>query len=133
MTAPPRSPRLPGALLASFDVECSDLFPGHTVVARGLRDDGRSRDDLTAGDQRDHVVCPMVSLVYEVVPGVTREEAAAWPADVSSTVDATYAADVPLPWSTGGSGPDGLPGPSGVETYDEGRWGGQSTVGELGP
>lgn len=133
MTSIPRSVRLPSEMLVSFDVECADLFPGHRVVARGLVDAGRSADDLTSRDQTGHEECQMVSLSYELVPGVTREEAARRAEGVPFTVDATCGADVPLAWSTGGSGPDGSPGPCGTESYDEVVWGGASTLGELGP
>ena len=70
----------------------------------------------------------MVDLVYELVPGV---EAAEAPTDRSQpfTVDATYGADVPLLWSTGGTGPDGSGGTGWIEKYQ----GGASTLGGLGP
>ena len=70
----------------------------------------------------------MVDLVYELLPGVALSEA---PVEKSQpyTVDATYDTDVPLSWSTGGSGPDGLGGPCWVEKYE----GGSSTIGGLGP
>ena len=133
MAAVPRSPRLPADLLLSFDVDCGvDLFPGHRVLARGLVDGGRSNDDLTSRDSSGEVECRLVSLSYELVPGVTRAEERARDGR-PFTLDATYGADVPLPWSTGGTGPDGLAGPCAVEGYDERRWGGDSTVGELGP
>ena len=133
MTAPPRSPRLPADLLLSFDVECGDLFPGHRVVARGLVDGGRSRDDLTSRDHSGNDECRLVSLAYELVPGVTRAEERAREPGRPFTIDATYAADVPLPWSTGGTEADGSPGPCSHEAYDEDVWGGESTLGELGP
>lgn len=120
-------------MLVSFDVECGDLFPGHVVVARGLVDGGRSRHDLTSRNQTGHEECQMVFLSYELVPGVTRAEVSGRAQGSPTTVDATFAADVPLPWSTGGGGPDGSPGPCGVESYDEEVWGGESTLGELGP
>lgn len=133
MTSIPRSPRLPEKMILSFDVECGDLFPGHRVIARGLVDGGRSRDDLTSRDHAGNTECQMVSLSYELVPGVTREDESSRQEGRAFTVDATYAADVPLAWSTGGSGPDGLPGPGSAESYDEVVWGGESTLGELGP
>ena len=129
----PRSPRLPADLLLRFDVDCgTDLYPGHRVLVRGLVDGGRSRDDLTSRDHSSDVECQLVSLAYELVPGVTRAEELAREGR-PFTLDATYGADVPLPWSTGGTGPDGLPGPCAVESYDEQHFGGDSTVGELGP
>ena len=106
-------------MLLTFDVDCDeDLFPGHRVVLRGLVDGGRSRDDLTGRDTREVEECQVVGLSYELLPGVTRAEAAAREGR-PFTLDATYDADVPLPWSTGGAGPDGLAGPSSVEVYDE--------------
>ena len=75
-----------------------------------------------------HDECQMVDLVYELIPGVAPTEA---PDDKSQplTVDATYGADVPLFWSTGGTGPDGSGGPGWIEKYE----GGSSTIGGLGP
>jgi hypothetical protein len=128
ISLPPRSPRISQPMLVTFDISCGDdLLPGHTFVARGLADEGRSRDDLR-GAQTLHDECQMVDLVYELVPGV---EAAEAPTDKSRpfTVDATFGADVPLSWSTGGTGPDGSGGPCWIEIY---RWG-ASTVGGLGP
>jgi len=121
-------------MLRTFDVDCGDdLFPGHRVVVRGLVDYGRSRDDLTSLDHSGNVECQMVSLAYELLPGVTAVEAAARKPGTAFSVDATYSADVPLTWSTGGSGPTGLGGPGGCESYDEVHWGGETTVGESGP
>lgn len=129
MSLPTRSPRISEPMLMTFDVGCGDdLLPGHTFVARGLADGGRSRDDLSSGDQTLHEECQMVDLVYELVPGVE-------PAEVPTekmrpfTVDATYGADVASSWSTGGTGPEGSGGPGWHETYR----GGSSTVGGLGP
>jgi hypothetical protein len=133
MTLPLPSSRLP-KLLRTFDVDCGyDLFPGHRVVVRGLADHGRSRDDLTSRDHSRNVECQMVALAFELLPGVTAAESTACEPGTSFTIDATYSADVPLPWSTGGSGPTGSGGPGSHETYDEARWGGETTVGESGP
>jgi len=132
MSLPPRSSRVLGAtgpLLVEFDVNCGDgLMPGHTFVVRGLADQGRARNDPTSGDETVLDECQMVDLVYELIPGVTATEG---PNDRPElfVVDSTYAADVPLPWSTGGTGPEGSGGPSWFETYA----GGSSTVGGLGP
>ena len=129
MTVPPRSSSISQPMLMTFDVSCGQaLVPGHTFVARGLADGGRSRDDLSARDRSLNDECQMVDLVYEIVPGVEPAEA---PRDGAQpfTVDATYAADVALPWSTGGTGPDGMGGPCWHESYQ----GGESTVGGLGP
>lgn len=121
-------------MLRTFDLDCGeDLFPGHRVVVRGLIDGGRSRDDLTSSDQSGNVECQMVLLAYELLPGVTSAEEAAREPGTPFTLDATYSADVPLPWSTGGSGPTGPGGPCGHESYDEAHWGGESTLGESGP
>ena len=44
MSLPPRSPRISQPMLVTFDISCGDdLLPGHTFVARGLADEGRSR------------------------------------------------------------------------------------------
>jgi len=119
-------------MLAEFDVDCgTGLFPGHRILARGLVDGGMSQSDLTSRDHSGNEPCRMVSLSYEIRPGVTRAEEAAR-AGQPTTVDATYAADVPLPWSTDGAGPDGSGGPCAVEAYDEDIWGGECTLGELG-
>ena len=66
----------------------------------------------------------MVSLAYQLVPGVTAAEAAAG-ADSDFVVDATYETDVDLPWTTGGPGF----GPGSIEEYV----GGASTGGASGP
>jgi hypothetical protein len=71
----------------------------------------------------------MVALAYELLPGVTAAEEAGREPGSPFTVDATYSADVPLTWSTGGSGPTGRAGPSSCESYDEVHWGGGTTVG----
>lgn len=133
MTLPPRSDRLP-TMLRTFDVDCGDdVFPGHRLVVRGLADHGRSRDDLTSRDQSANIECQMVALAYELLPGVTAAEEAAREPRSAFSVDATYSADVPLAWSTGGSGPTGLGGPGSCESCDEAIWGGETTVGESGP
>lgn len=123
----PRSPRLPSPMFRQFDVDCGDdVLPGHTVIARGLIDGGRSVDDLTSGEHAGNAECQMLSLSYELVPGVTPEEAVhveVWTPDIS------YGPDAPLTWSTGGSGPGGLGGPGGYED----PVGGASTIGESGP
>ena len=75
MSLPQRSPRISQPMLVTFDISCGDdLLPGHTFVARGLADEGRSRDDLR-GAQTLHDECQMVDLVYELVPGVEAAEA----------------------------------------------------------
>ena len=129
MPLPHRSPRLPTAMLMDFDVSCGEsLLPGHVVVVRGLADQGWSNDDLTSRDQTANEACQMIELVYEIVPGVTPAELPSTSGQ-SFTVDATYGADVPLHWSTGGNEPGGAGGPTWVEEYR----GGESTVGGLGP
>lgn len=133
MTSLPRSPRLPTNMLLTFDVDCgTDLFPGHRIVARGLVGGGVSRSDLTSRDHSANALCQMVSLSCELRPGVTKAEEADRQGQ-PLTLDATYGADVPLPWSTGGTGPDGLGGPCSHEAYDEDIWGGECTLGELSP
>jgi hypothetical protein len=114
-------------MLMTFDVSCADtLFPAHTFIARGLADGGRLRDDLTSQDHSLNEECQMVDLVYELVPGVPQLTRTG---SRPSTVDATYGADVSLPWSTGGTGPGGLGGPGWLEKFQ----GGESTIGGLGP
>jgi hypothetical protein len=110
-------PARPERLLA-FDVDCGELARGHRVIARGLTYEGRSTDDLTSGDQSGHQELPMVSLAYEVVPGLTAAEAA-------FQIEATYTTDVPLPWSTSGAGF----GPRSTDEYA----GGPATRGAAGP
>ncbi len=133
MTSIPPPTRLPANMLMTFDVVCGDeLFPGHIVLARGLVDLGRSQDDADSPWRANQPDCRMVALAYELRPGVTRAEQAVRRGR-PFTLDATYDADVPLAWSTGGSGPDGLSGPCSVEAYDETQWAGDSTWGHLGP
>src|SRR3954453_3483540 len=124
MTLPPRSDGLPATDIIAFDVDCGELIPGHRFIARGLVDDGRSADDLTSGDQTRHQELQMVSLAYELVPGVTAAEAAEG-AGADFGVEATYATDVPLSWTTGGGGF----GPGSIDEYA----GGASTGGASGP
>ncbi|NAZ83870.1 hypothetical protein GTR02_18835 [Kineococcus sp. R8] len=122
MEMPPRSPRLSDRLLATFDLDCGELIPGHRLIARGLADEGRSKDDFRGGT--DNIEQQMIGLEYELVPGITAEEAAA--AGVRDLiVDAGYSVDVPLVWSTG----DERSGPSS-------QWkptGGPSSAGQFGP
>lgn len=122
MEMPPRSPRLSDRLLATFDLDCGELIPGHRLIARGLADEGRSSDDLAGGT--DNPEEQMVGLEYELVPGITAEEAAA--AGVHDlTVDAGYSVDVPLTWNTG----DERSGP--LSQYEP--EGGPSSAGQFGP
>jgi len=114
MTSPPTA-------MVSFDVDCGELVPGHRCIARGLFDEGRSAHDLTSGDQSRHQLMRMVSLGYELVPGVTAAEAAA----AEFFVEATYATDVALPWTTGGAGF----GPGSIDAFA----GGPGTAGASGP
>jgi len=123
MTLPAHSDGLPATNIISFDVDCGELIPGHRFIARGLVDEGRSADDLTSGDQTSHQELQMVSLAYELVPGVTAD--AAEGAGAKFVVEATYATDVALPWTTGGSGF----GPGSIDVYA----GGASTGGASGP
>ncbi|MGI4896043.1 MAG: hypothetical protein ACRYF3_13115 [Janthinobacterium lividum] len=122
MEMPPRSPRLSDRLLATFDLDCGELIPGHRLIARGLADEGRSSDDLAGGV--DNTEEQMVGLEYELVPGITAEEAAA--AGVYDfTVDAGYGVDVPLAWNTG----DERSGPLSQYRAE----GGPSSAGQFGP
>lgn len=112
---PPRSPRLANRLLATFDLDCGELVPGHRLIARGLADEGRSSDDFLGGT--DNVEQQMIGLEYEPVPGITAEEAAA--AGVKDlTVDAGY--------SVAAGHPNGAPEPAGQVVVDLGtgtaRW-----------
>ena len=59
-----RGPALPeDRMLISFDVDCGELVPGHSFIARGV-----AYQPPTADGRR------RVSLEYELVPGVTLEE-----------------------------------------------------------
>jgi hypothetical protein len=124
MTLPARSDGLPATNIISFDVDCGELIPGHRFIARGLVDEGRSTHDLTSADQTQHQELQMVSLAYELVPGVPAADAAEGAA-ATFIVEATYATDVALPWTTGGSGF----GPGSIDEYA----GGASTGGASGP
>jgi hypothetical protein len=110
--------------MVSFDVDCGELISGHRFIAQGLVDEGWSTDDLSSDDQSRHQEFQMVSLAYQLVPGVTAAEAAAG-ADSEFVVDATYETDVDLPWTTGAAGF----GPGSIEEYA----GGASTGGASGP
>ena len=110
-------------LLLAFEVDCGTLVPGHRVSLTGLSDHGFSRDDL-AGREHD-VACQMVSLEYDLLPGVRAEEVADG-FDERFLPLAAYHADVDLPWTTAGAG--GL-GPAGIEFFA----GGDRTHGSLGP
>ena len=66
----------------------------------------------------------MVSLAYELVPGVPAADAAEGDS-AEFVVEATYATDVALPWTTGGSGF----GPGSIDEFA----GGASTGGASGP
>ena len=112
-------------MLLSCTVDCGEVLPGHRLVARGLRDDGTSDDNLH-GDYTGHYdgkpVHRVVSLVYELIPGLPRLE------DVSAVldVDASVALDPP-------SDPElwGSPLMMGSERDD--RAGGSETAGAFGP
>jgi hypothetical protein len=110
-------------LLISFEIDCGTLVPGHRVSLTGLSDHGFSRDDLAGGEHP--VACQMVSLEYDLLPGVRAGEAADG-FDERFLLLATYHADVDLPWTTAGAG--GL-GPAEIELFA----GGDRTHGALGP
>lgn len=86
-----------------------------------MADEGRSSDDLAGGVANTEE--QMVGLEYELVPGITAEEAAAGVYDL--TVDAGYDADVPLVWNTG----DERSGPLSQHEPE----GGPSSAGQFGP
>jgi hypothetical protein len=117
-------------MILTFQEDCgSILFPGHRFIVRGLMDGGTSRgEDYSSQVGPSSEEFQMIDLVYEITPGVEPEEA---PAETWQpfTVDATYATDVPLVWSTGGSGPGKPGGPGWHEEYR----GGARTLGGLGP
>ena len=54
-------------MLVAFDVDCGEVLAGHRFLARGLRDDGYSDDQLLS-DYSEHVpgkpVHRMVALTY---------------------------------------------------------------------
>jgi hypothetical protein len=110
-------------LLISFEIDCGTLVAGHRVSLTGLSDHGFSRSDLAGGEHE--VACQMVSLEYDLLPGVRIEEAADG-FDERFILQAAYHADVDLPWSTAGVG--GL-GPKEIEFFA----GGDRTHGALGP
>lgn len=97
MDVPPRSPALSRHLLISFDIDCGELVRGHRFIARGLSDDGTLR--LHNGG-----VCRLFSLEYELVPGVTADEAQEPSAFFQFIVGITYSADTPIPWEPVDSG-----------------------------
>ncbi|MFI7588550.1 hypothetical protein ACIB24_15885 [Spongisporangium articulatum] len=104
---PARGPALQGrALIASFDIDCGELLPGHRFVARGLGGpyelpippdwdgtDGEYERILPFVDRGSY---PGFSLEYELVPGLPPLD----PRDpiFPYLVGVAYAADVTLPW-----------------------------------
>jgi hypothetical protein len=119
----PDSFRASHPLLMSFEIDCGTLVPGHRVALTGLSDHGFSRDDLAEGEHE--IACQMVSLEYDLLPGVR-------PAEIADGFDerfllgAAYHANVDLPWTTAGAG--GL-GPAEIEVFA----GGDRTHGAWGP
>jgi hypothetical protein len=99
------------------------VVPGHRVLVTGLSDDGRSRDNLTSQEQ--DVECQMVSLEYDLIPGVEPGEVVDG-FNERFLMEASYRADVQLPWTTAGHGGTG---PCSIEFYA----GGARTHGSLGP
>ncbi len=124
MALPDRSQRITENLLVSFDVDCGELVPGHHFIARGLSDQGFSRDDFTDSDPAGREEYRMTCLEYELVPGLTPEEVAAGHVGYQA-IDAAYAADVPPSWDTG----DSRSGPGSLYKAT----GGPSTEGQCGP
>lgn len=94
-TIPPRGPALRGPWLATFDLDCGELVPGHRFIGRGLRDTGLmpAYDD---GPDR-----PSFSFEYELVPGVREGE---FRSAFGYIVGIGYDADVELPWDPNDSG-----------------------------
>jgi hypothetical protein len=122
ITDPRLSSPSPPPMLIPLNIDCGTVVPGHRVILVGLSDGGRSRNDLS----RDHdVECQMVSLEYDLVPGVDPGEVADG-FDERFMVQASYRSDVELPWTTAG---DSGTGPGGIELFA----GGPRTHGTLGP
>ena len=112
-------------MLFDCNVDCGEVLPGHRLVVRGLRDDGRS-DDSLHGDYMGHSegkpVHRVVSLVYALVPGLAEPEPGSDTLDVDVTVVLDPAPD-PEVW--------GSPLTMGGER--DARWGGGETAGTFGP
>lgn len=89
---PARGPALAGrSFVVTFDVDCGELLPGHNFVARGLSDSGAG-----SGPDDDEPPTQLISLEYELVPGVPQSESHdIW----GYLVGIEYAADVELPWA----------------------------------
>lgn len=107
-------------LLLAFDVDCGEVVPGRHLWLRGLRDEGHWPDRL--GNRLPDDVAgswQMVSLDWEVVPAVGRDDpdAAAW--HRSDVAEVRYDVDPPLGWDpftasgVGGATVDAPPGHSG--------------------
>ena len=112
-------------MLLSCDVDCGEALPGHRLVARGLREDGNSNDNLHndyTGHYEGKPVHRMVSLVYELIPGLPRSEDGSRKLDVDASVVLDPAPD-PALW--------GSPLTMGGER--DGRPGGSKTAGAFGP
>jgi hypothetical protein len=113
----------PDDIVLTLDIDCGPLAPGHRLRLTGLSDRGISRDDLTSREQE--VACRMVALEYALTPGVRPDEVVDG-FDESFVLQATYRADVDLPWTTAGYG--GF-GPGEIDLFA----GGGHTRGALGP
>lgn len=106
-------------------LDCGELLPGHRFIITGLRQDGLSDDrmhvDLSnhrPGDRRD----PMVSVTYELVPGLAGDEIHA-----GLYVDATVELNpVPLAETSGVV-------PGSVPSEQDGRPDRAATSGAFGP
>ncbi len=86
-------------MVVTFDLDCGEVVPGRHLHLRGLRDEGRWPDRL-GNRLPDHVEgnWQMVSLVWEVVPGVRKDDpdAAKWYEHDVAAVE--YRVDPPLTW-----------------------------------
>lgn len=111
-------------MFLACDIDCGEAFPGHRLVARGLRDDGYSNDSLYAdymGHSEARKVHRVVSLVYALVPGLADPGR-----NTGQEVDARVVLDPPADPAEGGSVLD-------LGGERDGRPGGNETEGAFGP
>lgn len=106
----------------SIALDCGELLPGHCFIITGLRRDGLSDDAMHAdlsghrpGDRSE----PMVSVTYDLVPGLSEDEMHAG-VHVDATVELR-------PTPPGGSPGRGIPSEQGA------RPGQAVTSGAFGP
>ena len=104
---PPRGAAFNGRpMILSFDVDCGELIPGHHFIARGLGGPFRLPipddwdGDVAAYEQmlkfQEAGGYPGFTLEYELVPGVSADEAGG--NFFRYLVGICYYADVQLPW-----------------------------------